>query len=533
MKLKTLLLSALLGLICLPAFSQAPVEVDQTPLPSEYWPEYLDKVQDWQVQKFIGWDVVLDPIENMPIPADYSAMATGNWGPTYLGINARYSEIKSRAKRKVAVFIMDTGGNYDHPLLQAAAWNALGKDFTGTGLADLHGHSTHCAGIVGANDPNTPLGAARMLVEAGLLKIIPVKVLNDQGGGSFTWITNGCLYANEQAKKLIAEGWFVIYSYSLGGGGISVDLENGFDAATKLGVYIVAAAGNTGGAGVQYPGRSKYVTAIAALQQSGTGVNKAPYSTYGPEIFNAAPGSAILSTYKGGTLATLSGTSMATPHEAAVVAIMASIFPTADAASIRAHLQKYATDIDPAGKDDYTGYGAPVINALIDNAPGGGAPPPDETKRREMRTLTFNVGTYNVYYKRLSEAGSEFKTLPVSFTVSFKTDLYDEAAFDLAKSTVTGFFVNRGFVLKDEHGFADATFWAGYFFNLLNPGQTGLNVMVTKAEGIDQTGRAVSVASFARPSTPAEQRKDYKRQVKAAKRGNRFLQPQIVVFANP
>lgn len=518
MKLKTLLFSALLGFICLPAFAQ--VEPQETPLPADYWPEYLERVDQYNVLKKI-FDVVLDPIETTPVEADFQAQAAGNWGPTYLGINARYSEIKAKAKRKVAVFIHDTGGAYDHPLLQAAAWNALGKDFTGTGLADVHGHSTHCAGIVGANDPNTPLGAARMLVEAGMLKIIPVKVLNDQGGGSFTWITNGCLYANEQAKKLISEGWFVIYSYSLGGGGISVDLENAFDAATKLGVYIVAAAGNTGGAGVQYPGRSKYVTAIAALQQSGTGVNKAPYSTYGPEIFNAAPGSSILSTYKGGTLASLSGTSMATPHEAAVVAILASIFPTADAASIRAHLQKYATDIDPAGKDEYTGYGAPVINALIDNTPGGGTPPPDDTKRREMRTLVFNVGDINIYWKRLSEASSEFKTQGASVQVSFKTDLYDEPAFDLAKRTVSDFFTNRGFILNDNHGFADAAFYARHFFKLI--GTNGLNISISCIISKDLAGREVVFDTY--PTAGLTPQKKTK--------ANRFLQPQVVLFHKP
>jgi hypothetical protein len=498
MNVKTLF--QILLLACLPALASAQVipPPEETPLPAEYWPEYLTAVEEYQVMKGLLksdgtplYDIILDPIEQIAVEAGFQAAAAGNWGPGYLGINARFAEIQVRAKRKVCVFIMDTGGRYDHQLLQAAAWNEKGRDFTGTGLQDAHGHSTHCAGIVGADDPNTPLGAARMLVKAGLLKIVPVKVLNDQGGGTFTAITQGCLYANTVAKDLIAQGWFVVYSYSLGGGGISTDLEAAFDAATKLGVYIVAANGNTGGLGVQYPGRSKYASAVAALQQSGDGVSRAPYSTYGPETFVAAPGSQVLSTYKNGTLASMSGTSMATPHLAGVVAILASIYPTADATAIKAHIQKFATDLPPSGKDDYTGYGAPVINALIDNAPGSAPPPPDPEKRREMRTLTFNVGAYNVYWKRIGEAGGELKTLPASITVSFKTDLYDEQAFDLAKATVTGFFTNRGFILKDEHGFADAAYYARHFFNMLVPKETGLNIAVTTVIGKDALGREV------------------------------------------
>lgn len=469
-------------------FGLASQTVEQSGLPSEYWPDFLEVAERVALMEASGqYDVILDPIEQIPIPAEYSALATGNWGPEYLGINARYAEIASKAKRKICVFVLDTGGKYDHPALAKAAWNDKGKDFTGTGLQDAHGHSTHVAGIVGAIDPSTPLGAARMLVDAGGLKIVPVKVLNDQGGGTFTQIVAGTLYANTVAKELMAQGWFCIYNYSLGGGGLSTDMENALKEAEALGVYVVAACGNTGGLGVQYPGKSKYVSAIAALMQSGTSVQRATYSTYGPETFIAAPGSMVLSTYKGG-YSSLSGTSMATPHAAGVVAIIASLYPSSTAASIKAHIQKFATDLPPAGKDDYTGYGSPLISALIDNAPGGSPPPPDPEKRREMRTLTFAVGTHNIYWKRLAEAGGELKTLPASITVNFKTDLYDEPAYDLARSTVTGFFTNRGFILKDEHGFADAAFYSRHFFNML-AGVPGL--AITTVIGKDALGREV------------------------------------------
>lgn len=510
----------ILLLACLPAGLAAQVEPQETGLPSEYWPDYLEVAERVALmQKSGGYDVILDPIEQIAIPAEYSALATGNWGPEYLGINARYAEIASKAQRKICVFVMDTGGAYDHPALQKAAWNALGRDFTGTGLQDAHGHSTHVAGIIGAIDATTPLGAARMLADKGLLKIVPVKVLNDQGGGTFTQITAGTLYANAEAKKLIDAGWFVVYNFSLGGGGMSTDMEAALQEAVNLGVYVCAAAGNTGSTPVQYPGKSKHASAIAALMQSGSGVQRAPYSTYGPEVFLAAPGSMVLSTYKGG-YSSLSGTSMATPHACGVVAIIASLYPTASAANIKAHFVKYATDLPPSGRDDYTGYGSPIINALIDNTPGGSPPPPPPDQVREKRTLVFPMGEYTVYWKRLSEAAQPFRESKAYITVAITTDKYDEAAFDAAKAATLRFFTNRGFVLNDNHGFADAAFYARHFYNMIVPKDSGLSIQIKYIYLQDAHGREVE---FDRPQTTGTQ-------TQKKTKANRFLQPRVVEF---
>lgn len=316
----------------------------------------------------------LDPIESFPIEPTFYALETGNWGGTYLGINQRAEEISGRAKRNVVVFIFDTGGCYSHPLLKLVAWNELGGVFTGeASCEDGHGHSTHVAGIVAASHPDYPLGAARMLP----IKVVPVKVLSNGGSGSFASITNGTLYANGKAKELIEKGWFVIYNYSLGGSGSYAPLEAAFKAAEEMGVLInVAANGNTGARGVQYPGSSQYTLGTAALAQSGSGVERASYSTYGPETWGAAPGSMVLSSWPPDVTRLLSGTSMATPHQAAVFAILASVWPKATAAQLKAHYIKYAADLGAPGRDEYYGYGAGLIGPLLDNAPDGSEPPP-------------------------------------------------------------------------------------------------------------------------------------------------------------
>lgn len=332
--------------------------------------------------------VHLDPIESLPITPTFYAMETGNWGPSYLGINSRIDDINGRKRRKVAVFIFDTGGCYDHPFLKDVAWNDLGKSFTGESCQDGHGHSTHVAGIIAAHSPDYPLGAARMLRD-GFIKLIPVKVLNNGGSGAFSWITAGTKYANEEAKKLIAQGWFVVYNYSIGGGSSYAPLEEAFKEAEALGVLInVAANGNTGKAPPEYPGRSQYTLGTAALQQSGGGVERASYSSYGPETWGAAPGSSILSTYKDGRTAILSGTSMAAPHLCGVFAILASVNPNATADELKAHYIKYAADLGSPGRDEYYGYGAGIIGPLLDNPMGSQPDPPrcDDGKKNGDET---------------------------------------------------------------------------------------------------------------------------------------------------
>lgn len=362
------IIAATLALASMPALAQVDI-------PEGYEKEYrrIERRTERTIRQESP-DVILDPIESMPVEPTFYALETGNWGPTFMGVNARADEIRSRAKRPVVVFIFDTGGCYDHPLLNAYAWNDLGGVFTGeASCADGHGHSTHVAGIVAASAPDYPLGIARMIQ----VKVVPVKVLSNSGSGSFASITAGTLHANTKAKDLISKGWFVVYNYSLGGSGSYQPLEDAFKAAEAMGVLInVAANGNTGNTPISYPGRSQYTLGTAALQQSGTGVTRASYSSYGPETWGAAPGSSILSTWKGGGTAILSGTSMATPHQAGLFAILAAVWPTSTAAQLKAHYIKHGTDLGSPGKDDYYGYGIGLIGPLIDNAPDGSQPPP-------------------------------------------------------------------------------------------------------------------------------------------------------------
>jgi len=148
--------------------------------------------------------------------------------------------------------------------------------------------------------------------------------------------------------------------------------------ATQANVVVVAAAGNSGSS-VSYPAAYPEAIAVTATDFS----NTAPYwSSRGPEVDLAAPGVNIYSTYKGTKYATLSGTSMASPHVAVAAAFVLKRAPDTafdeldngcvsefdvncngawDPKEVQAKLEATAINLGAAGHDDVYGYG--LVNA--------------------------------------------------------------------------------------------------------------------------------------------------------------------------
>jgi len=213
----------------------------------------------------------------------------------------------------VLVAILDTGIELDHPALasqiqlpgiEQGSVTAPGDDraeqvdTNGDGVVDgALGHGTHVAGIVHAIAPDA--------------RLLPVRVLDSDGVGDAFAVAHGIVAA-------VKSGALVI-NLSLGVLGASNAVADAIDFASRRGVTIVGAAGNSGLEAVDLPAAYAPVIAVAGTDSTD---QKADFSSYGPDVDVAAPSTGILSTYVGGGYALWSGTSMAAPFASGIAALL-------------------------------------------------------------------------------------------------------------------------------------------------------------------------------------------------------------------
>ncbi|MBC8078245.1 MAG: S8 family serine peptidase, partial [Chloroflexales bacterium] len=252
----------------------------------------------------------------------------------------------------VVLAIVDSGVNKSHPELSAKL--VPGYDFVNNDADpdDDRGHGTHVAGIAAAVGNN---GEGIAGVCWGC-RIMPVKVLNSENQGAYSWITAGIEYAVDHGASVI--------NMSLGGTSDDPTLKAAVDYATAAGVPIVAAMGNTQDATAHYPAAYPAVIAVGATTAFDW---RSPFSSHGANIDLMAPGFIIFSTYIGAPYAARSGTSTAAPHVSGVLGLLLSLRPGASIAELTALVRATADDQvgnpdqDTPGWDIY--YGAGRLNA--------------------------------------------------------------------------------------------------------------------------------------------------------------------------
>lgn len=305
---------------------------DLIPVVSAWVPEQaLDALRDRPDVAYVEDDAVL-----------YAFAQSTPWGVDRIDADLVWPGGNTGAGVDVA--ILDTGIDGNHPdLVVVDGINYAGlpsKDgSTNPGdWKDGHGHGTHCAGIVAAL--NNDIGVVGVAPGA---RLHAVKVLNDSGLGYTSDIIQGLDWC--------AANHVHVASMSLGGGG-TTSLKNACEAAFVAGVLLVAAAGNYSGP-VSYPAAYPSVVAVSATDSQD---KLASFSNFGPEIELAAPGVRIYSTYKGGSYAYLSGTSMACPHVTGAAALVWASGAASNAA-VRDTLTSTAEDLGAAGRDPNFGYG--------------------------------------------------------------------------------------------------------------------------------------------------------------------------------
>ncbi|MGO4184882.1 S8 family peptidase [Paenibacillus sp. TAF43_2] len=281
----------------------------------------------------------------------------------------------SKGSDKVIIAVLDTGVQSNHPDLKGKL--AEGKNIVDENAApdDDVGHGTHVSGIIGATVNNNE-GVAGL---SWYNKIMPVKVLDSSGAGSTYSVAQGIIWAVDHGAKVI--------NMSLGNYAQADFLHDAIKYAYDHDVVMIAASGNDNTDRPGYPAAYPEVFAVAATNSS---KEKASFSNYGDYIDVAAPGDSIASTYPGSQYAALSGTSMASPHVAALAGLIRSINPELSNVEVMEIMRKSAIDLGAKGKDDFFGYGEiDVDKALQAASKYGGALQtyPDQVKRRLDRIM--------------------------------------------------------------------------------------------------------------------------------------------------
>jgi subtilisin family serine protease len=270
---------------------------------------------------------------------------------------------------------------------------------------DQNSHGTHVTStIIGYNVGGTPITGV-----APMATIIPVKVLNQNGRGWSSVVARGIVYVADLKAGPLANSPVVI-NMSLGGAGSAIE-KAAVDYAISKGVIVVAAAGNEGDAGMSFPGAYAPVISVAASGWTGEW-NGSPSWWYafdvpdptnpndyyitdfssraksGQDLDVAAPGSWVLGPYQLQSGKTsyyfLGGTSMASPHVAGIVALMAQKDPSLTAAQAEEILESTAVPLPPGSRTirgpdgtstvvswgaDATGSGLATANAALAATP--------------------------------------------------------------------------------------------------------------------------------------------------------------------
>jgi len=275
------------------------------------------------------------------------------------GVQAPDAWMTTRGSASTVVAVLDTGSTV-HPDLDgttlpgydmisdpAVAVDGNGRDSDPTDAGDASGgyssswHGTHVAGTINAVASNG-IGVVGVAPD---VKVQHVRVLGAGGGYTsdilvgITWASGGSvpgIPANPTPAKVI--------NMSLGGyGACSPDWQSKIDDAVARGTTVVVAAGNSNANASGFsPASCARTVTVAAIASSG---KRASFSNYGSTVEVAAPGVGIWSTLNSGSTspgapsyASYSGTSMAAPHVAGVVALMVSREPGLTPAQVSTRL---------------------------------------------------------------------------------------------------------------------------------------------------------------------------------------------------
>ena len=265
-----------------------------------------------------------DSVVEATVTQNNAPWALDRIGQRDLPLNGIYSYTTTGAG--VNVYIIDTGIRRTHTQFGGRAF--VGFDAVGDGqnTNDCNGHGTHVSGSVGGSTYGVAKG----------VRLFAVRVLNCSGSGSNSGVIAGVNWVTSNHIDP------AVANMSLGGGA-STALDTAVNNSINAGVTYAVSAGNSNtNAANSSPAR---VAAAITVGSSTINDARSSFSNFGSVVDIFAPGSSIISAWRTSdtATATLSGTSMASPHVAGVAARFLQSNPTASPATVRNEIVAQAT----------------------------------------------------------------------------------------------------------------------------------------------------------------------------------------------
>ena len=343
---------------------------------------------------------LIEPVAVEQVPPEKAAKGIGiTPGVVNIGARRVWDELGIRGEGAL-VGTLDTGVSGSHPALSArwrgnfAPWQHAWLDVLGTGTqfpSDGHGHGTHVTGTVTGLAPDDSIGVAPAA------HWLACNAINQNSGSeldndilaALAWFADpdGDAGTIDDVPDVVQNSWGVNETFS---GYVDCDSRwwDAIDACEAAGVVLTWSAGNEGSASQSIRSPADRATTLLNCFSVGSTIAVPPFtissfSSRGPAGPNCgpegnrvkpeivAPGQDIYSSYPGGGYTTMSGTSMAGPHLAGVVALMRSANPDLDVITIKQVLLDTAVDLGSAGEDNDYGHGLVDAFAAVLTVLGG------------------------------------------------------------------------------------------------------------------------------------------------------------------
>jgi thermitase len=271
------------------------------------------------------------------VPVDGTALKE-QWAIAKVQAEKAWTRAGNKGSKSVLLAVIDTGADYNHKSL--ASNMVKGYDFAENDNDPMDktssqnpGHGTHCSGIIGANG----------VVDGGTIgmspdiSIMPLRFLDEKGSGDLNNGIKAIDYAIEKGVQIISASWGAEVPEAQ-----AAPLLEAVKRASDKGIIFVVAAGNSSknnDTSNFFPANAPYPNVIN-VAASNPADGKPSWSNYGKaKVSLSSPGENIMSTLPGDKYGNLSGTSMATPLVAGMVAFLKAQDPSMTGVQIKALLQ--------------------------------------------------------------------------------------------------------------------------------------------------------------------------------------------------